>query len=244
MTFKTKLAGAVGLAGMTGVISLLLMQVQVPPEVAASLPLPVLKLLILIQPTILLTIAVLVGVNLAGNVGLTAPAMAAIASHQPVIPALKPQILPGLVGGVVGGLGLVLLSLLWRPWLPAELLAAPATPVLVRFLYGGITEEILLRWGLMTFLVWGAWVLLQRRRGKPKPLSVAIAILVSAILFGVGHLPLIIAWGLPMTVPLIAYIILANSLFGLIAGYLYWQYGLEAAMIAHILCHVVLLLSA
>lgn len=27
---------------------------------------------------------------------------------------------------------------------------------IARFLYGGLTEEILLRWGVMTFLVWAA----------------------------------------------------------------------------------------
>lgn len=38
----------------------------------------------------------------------------------------------------------------------------------------------------------------------------------------------------------IAYVIVANSIFGLIAGYLYWQKGLEAAIIAHMSAHLVI----
>jgi hypothetical protein len=41
--------------------------------------------------------------------------------------------------------------------------------------------------------------------------------------------------------PLVVYVISANSLFGFVAGFLYWRRGLEAAMIAHMFAHVVLL---
>jgi len=40
---------------------------------------------------------------------------------------------------------------------------------------------------------------------------------------------------------LILYVIGGNFIFGSIAGYLYWKKGLEAAMIAHMLAHVVML---
>jgi len=43
------------------------------------------------------------------------------------------------------------------------------------------------------------------------------------------------------TVAIVGYIVVANGLFGLIAGYLYWKRGLEAAIIAHMLTHVVLI---
>jgi len=42
-------------------------------------------------------------------------------------------------------------------------------------------------------------------------------------------------------VALILYVIGGNFIFGSIAGYLYWKKGLEAAMIAHMLAHVVML---
>ena len=68
-------------AGIVGVLSLLLVDL---PALIASLPLPedagempspaILKIVSLIQPAVLMTIAVLVGVALAGMVGLLAPA--------------------------------------------------------------------------------------------------------------------------------------------------------------------------
>ena len=38
--------------------------------------------------------------------------------------------------------------------------------------------------------------------------------------------------------------IVANSIFGLIAGYLYWKRGLESAMFAHMVAHVLLLTAS
>jgi membrane protease YdiL (CAAX protease family) len=46
------------------------------------------------------------------------------------------------------------------------------------------------------------------------------------------------------TAALIVFVVAANSLFGLIAGYLYWKKGLESAMIAHMLAHVVMLTAS
>jgi len=37
-----------------------------------------------------------------------------------------------------------------------------------------------------------------------------------------------------------SYIVIANSVFGLITGYLYWKKGLEAAIVAHMLAHSVI----
>ncbi len=38
---------------------------------------------------------------------------------------------------------------------------------------------------------------------------------------------------------LMIFIIIANSAFGLIAGYLYWKKGLESAIIAHMSAHLI-----
>ena len=114
-------------------------------------------------------------------------------------------------------------------------------PVVLRLLYGGITEEVLLRWGLMTLLVWAAWRLLQKREVQPRAICFISAIFISSIVFGLAHLPVASALAVDFTVPIVSYIVIANSVFGLIAGYLYWKNGLEAAIIAHVSAHVVLI---
>ena len=59
---------------------------------------------------------------------------------------------------------------------------------LCRLTHGGITEELLLRWGLMTALVWLAWRFLQNRRGAVRAVFVWIAIASSALVFGAGRI--------------------------------------------------------
>ena len=251
-TTKTKLFVILWVAGMAGVLTLLLIDVaaivaNLPATSGTELPFHpfVIKLLGTIQPTILLTVAILIGLQLAPLVGLSAPAAEALAKGNSFLSALKPQVVPGLIGGVIAGVALLSSWVLFKSILPpvfvtrAEKLNA-SMPFLTRLLYGGVTEEILLRWGLLTLLVWALWRLFQRGRGTPRPIYFAGAIVISSVVFGIGHLPIVAALQVDFTLPIVAFIVLANSLFGLIAGYLYWQKGLEAAIIAHMSTHVVI----
>ena len=70
------------------------------------------------------------------------------------------------------------------------------------------------------------------------------AIVISSLVSGVGHLPVAYVMLPEATVALKLYVIVAHSVFGLIAGYLYWKKGLESAMLAHMLTHVLLLTAS
>lgn len=252
MTFKTRLFVILWIAGFAGVLTLLLIDLSallaiLPVTAKASMPVSslLMKFLSLIQPTVLMSVAVFGGVRLASRVGLFSPAAEAAADRGNVASAFKPQIVPGLIGGMVGGIAILSTWLLWKPFLPVEFVTRAERlnkflPFLTRLLYGGIIEELLLRWGLMTLLVWLAWRLLQKGQGKPRVVFFVNAIILSSVVFGVGHLPLAVALGVDFTVAIVSYIVVANSIFGLIAGYLYWKKGLEAAIIAHMLAHVVI----
>ena len=253
MNFKTRQFLILWIAGISGVLSFLLVDISallahLPVAAEAKMPFSplMLKLISLIQPAVLLSIAVFVGVALASRVGLFSPAAEAAADKGNVASALKPQIVPGLIGGLMGGIAIPLTWLLWKPFLPPVFVSRAEQlnkilPTLTRLLYGGITEELLLRWGVMTLLVWLAWRLLQKGRGKPRVICFVSAIIISSVVFGLGHLPLASVLAVDFTVAIVSYIVVANSLFGLIAGYLYWKKGLEAAIIAHMLTHVVLI---
>lgn len=254
MNFKTRLFIILWCAGVVGVLSFLLVDLSallrvLPVPAGTEVPqiTPVLKLLSLIQPTVLVSIAVLVGIVLAPKVGLSSPAAeAAAGSGQAIGRALQPQIIPGLIGGLAGGGGIVLNWFLLKPLLPPQFVARSAElngllPLPTRLLYGGITEELLLRWGFMTLLVWAAWRLFQKGRGKPHAVYFVAAIVVSAIIFALGHLPVAFLLVPDASAALILFVISGNSIFGAIAGYLYWKKGLESAMIAHMMAHVVML---
>lgn len=255
MSAKPRLFWILWLMAFAGILSLLLLDlpaliaaIPLPPEAKpVELPPPALfKALILIQPTVLITLAVLGGVFLAGPLGLHAPAAEAWAARGDFLAALKPQLLPGVSAGLVSGVVIVACWIVAKPFLPAGFVDRAQDfnrllPHATRFLYGGFTEELLLRWGLMTVLVWVPWRVFQKRVGTPRTGWVVAAIMVSALLFGAGHLPVagLLAGG--FTLPIVLYVVAANSIFGIVAGFLYWRRGLEAAMLAHMAAHVVLL---
>jgi membrane protease YdiL (CAAX protease family) len=93
----------------------------------------------------------------------------------------------------------------------------------------------------MTTFVWILWKVIGGREKEPRSIWFVIAILASALLFGIGHLPVAYLLSGELTVPLIFYVITANSIFGIAAGFLYWKRGLESAILAHMFAHVVLL---
>src|SRR5437762_559700 len=192
MKFKTRLFLILWIAGMAGVLSILLIDLSallanLPVAAGASMPFPPLmaKLLSVLQTTVLLTIAVLVGVALAPKVGLSSPGAEAVAAGGNPFAVLKPQIVPALIGGFVAGVAIVLAWLLWKPFLPAIFVIRAerlnrSLPFPTRLLYGGITEEVLLRWGVMTFLVWLSWRLFQKGPGQPRAIWFASAIIISS----------------------------------------------------------------
>lgn len=252
MSFNSRLFFILWLAGLTGILSLLLIDFEglvtiLPIPEGTEIPeiTPTLKLLSLVQPTVILSVAVLTGVLLASKVGLSSPVAEAAASGGDKISAAKSQVIPGVVGGLAGGVGIVLIAAISKPFLPSEVLVKLGElgnffPLSLRLLYGGITEELLLRWGLMTFLVWVTLRLFQKGEGKPKPVFFVGAILISSFIFGIGHLPVAFLLFPEANSALTLFVIVGNSFFGLIAGCLYWKKGLESAMIAHALAHVVM----
>lgn len=252
MRSNTRLFLILLLSGFAGVLSFLLVDldalIAILPVQPGAEPLvvhPALKFLSLIQPTILLALAVLAGVALAKKVGLSSPVAEAAASGGDKLSALKPQIIPGIVGGLAAGVAIVLIAAAFKPYLPAEVIRivgefGKILPLPTRLLYGGITEELLLRWGFMTLLVWAAWRVFQKRQGSPKTVYFILAIIISSVGFGIGHLPIAFMLVSEPTLALILFVIVGNSAFGLVGGYLYWKKGLESAMIAHALTHIVL----
>jgi hypothetical protein len=256
MSFKARLFWILWVPGMAGVLSFLLVDLsaliaampQTSGEPVALPPPALLKLVSIIQPAALMTLTVLVCVWLANRVGLHSPAAEAFSRGEGFFSKLKPQIVPGVLAGLASGIAIVLIWVIAKPFLTPEFISRAEEfnkfiPHAVRLFYGGFTEELLLRWGVMTFLIWASWRLLVRTGNDSAPASAFFigAIVVSALLFGIGHLPVASALSGGLTIPLAIFVITGNSLFGLVAGFLYWKRGLESAIIAHMSAHLVLI---
>lgn len=201
-------------------------------------PLWVLLLVSTVQSAVFLALAVGVGAFLAPRVGLASPVIAALVTSCPLVPALRPQLAPALFGGILGG---ALLYILGRNT-PATLAMHQgqlfSLPLVARVLYGGVTEELLCRWGLMSLFLWLVWRIFRHRTGGPGRGHVVLAIVASSLLFGAGHLPAVAVLVGPLSSSIVIFIVAGNAVYGLIAGYLFWQYGLESAILAHMLTHV------
>jgi hypothetical protein len=202
---------------------------EVPVWVAASAS--------VVQGGLLLAVAVWAGSRLAPLVGFGAPAFAALAGSRPVSAGLRGRLLAGLLGGAAGALVLVAYAL-HAPEALHRLEETLSVPLAVRVLYGGITEELLMRWGLMTFLAWLLWRLAGRPNSGPGAGAIGTAVAVSAMVFGLGHLPAVVGSVGAVPLGVAAYVVAANAAFGVVAGVLFWRWGLESAMVAHVVAHL------
>lgn len=243
MTTQLKINLTLFFLGLLGIIAVAVFPIPIefPKELLERYSKTTLSLIILIQPVVLLIVAVLIGKRLAPKVGLSTPTIEGIIKGHFNQTLFKSQLITGSTLGLIAGLSLAIVTILCTPYLPQELLTiSDATNIspIVRFLYGGITEEILVRWGFMSLFVWAAWKISSKKTTIPSPTIYWVGILLAAFIFGLGHLPATYNIVDDVTLFLICYIIISNMIFGIVAGWLFWKKGLEAAIIAHMFAHV------
>ena len=228
-------AGIIAALGGLGVLSLLASTV-LPPEITAESGLsePLLRVLVLIQPMVLVIGAAILGDRLTRTTWLQAPFL----SRSGTVP-LRGAVLDALIGAVV--VGAVLTAYVWftTEVAPLTLVSGTSLSLVTAVLYGGLTEEVLMRWGLMSLIV---WLLVKARRqtsgSAPGVGIITLSIVVTAALFAVLHLPALLTLG-DATASVITAAMAANVLAGLVFGALFARRGIETAMVAHGGAHVV-----
>lgn len=226
------------LCGLPGILALTWLWL---PQLLAgqALPMPMSALLAIstLQSALLLALLVAVGHACAARTGLGTPLLDAALAGQLRSSPWRRSVLAGKLGALLGA-GILLAATALRPAALATLDSLPPLPLAARLLYGGLTEEVLLRFGVMSLLLWLPWRLLQRGQGRPAAGAVAFAITASALLFALAHLPVLASQLPALSADVVAWALIANAAFGLLAGWLYWRHGLEAAVIAHAGAHL------
>ena len=106
-------------------------------------------------------------------------------------------------------------------------------------LYGGVIEEVWMRLFLMSLLSFLAWKIFFRKRDAVPTGVLITANTIAAILFAAGHLPSTALTFGTLTPMLILRCFLMNGAFGLLFGRLYRKYGIQYAMLSHMLFHIV-----
>jgi len=242
--------GVTLLAGLPGIIALIgyIYFTTPPTAVPSGLSLPLLAVLSGINPLVLLSVACLLGAYAAPRVGLRSYLIDRMETGDKVWQQLRDEVGMAIVIGILGGVLIVVIDAVMMPFvaqdLPQSVIGATRPTVAsvlayapVRFLYGGITEELMLRFGLMSVLAFVGWRVTGQRADSPGPVIMWTAIVISAVLFGVGHLPAL-AQSVNLTPVLVVRTVFLNMVAGVLFGWLYWRRSLEAAMVAHASFHV------
>lgn len=231
--------------GLIGIVSMLTMEIPLPKELTDllenSMTHEQMKLLILINPTIMLVFSVILGSLFYKKAEFKIPLLEKLLRINDSETDWKSFLKTSLIGGGITGILLSISGLIATSFFTQEMdtLSNAVVPsVWSRLLYGGLTEEILMRFGLMTITV-------SIIRGITKKANTSIywtGIMLATLLFAIGHLPVVFSSLPEPSIGLLTYVIIGNSIGGIIFGWLYWKKGLESAFIAHMIAHVVMML--
>lgn len=230
--------------GFFGIAALLLQPVPAALLLKApalqEMPEIVVRLMMIMNPLILLTAMAALGAALAHRSGLRS----ALAGDAEARLSCRTAVVLGLaVALVVWFIDAATADLLGPAWNGAsgEAASDPAfSGLLLGALYGGLTEEVMLRWGLMSFVIWSVTRLLPSGpiiSTQATHFAAWTGIWISATVFAAGHLPFL-AQSVELTGPIVARTIGLNMFGGVVYGWLFWRRSLESSMLAHATTHV------
>jgi hypothetical protein len=229
--------------GLLGIVALLLQ--PAPPALLDAAPhlarWPELgrRAVMAVNPVILMVVSCLVGAGVAHRAGLSS-LLAGTASVHGMRRAFGFSALVGLaLGAAVLAADAAFTSWLGDAWrdLVQRHETTPWHNLVIGMLYGGISEEIIARWGLMSLLL---WLFASLPGVHSRAWAAGWAIGLSALAFGAAHLP-VLAVQIELDAAIVARTLLLNGMAGVVYGWLFWRYHLEAAMAAHAATHLGLL---
>jgi membrane protease YdiL (CAAX protease family) len=230
-------------AGLMGAVAVLPYAFTLQHDIIAKAgqPLYVIILASIAQTAVLLAIAIFFGLKLSQSL------------HLPTLTLFDPSVsakqkLPSFIlltvsAGIITAVLIALGDKLFGQYIPQLTVANGQVAIwktLLAALYGGIVEEILMRLFVMSLFAWLLGKIFRSFDVIKNNVIMWVVIVLSAILFGLGHLPITSA--LTQITPIvIARAIVLNGIGGLVFGWLYWKKGLEYAMAAHFTADIVLL---
>lgn len=235
--------GLVGIAGILPYMIDILESGILKEAPAPEFPLAIIILLAFVQNGVLLSIVILFGMLLSERVGLRMPIINAWASRQHPV-KMKSVLLPGIYWGAAAGVLVVTIeALFFIKQLPQSMLPFFDIPLWKRLLsgvlYGGFTEELFMRLFLLPLVAGLLGRLWKTPEGLPNSKAFWIAIILVAVIFGLGHLPAT-SFVTSLTPTLVIRALILNGIAGVVFGFLYWKHSLESAMVGHMGAHLIM----
>lgn len=231
-------------ASLLGIICVMPFVLTLQSDLLDQVPLSVdiIVLLSVAQSGVVFFVLVLLGLVLSKKVGLGAPILKSWIKGEKVRTQFGSILKISIGIGVVMGFLIIVGDWFFSLSVDLSSIAVVEPPIWQGFLasfYGGINEEILMRLFLVSFFVW----LFNKIRRKPSFESSSsilwISIVLSAIIFGIGHLPVTSSL-VTLTPMIVLRAVVLNGIGGIAFGWLYWKKGLESAMISHFSTDIIL----
>ncbi len=204
-------------------------------------PIQVIFIAQFIQSLILFSIVIFFGLFFAKKLNFQLPLIEKILEKKDYKSILKNILGKSVLSGIIVAIAIYVLDILFSingAIITTHENYAPIWQKLLAAVYGGVAEEILMRLFLMLFFIWISVKLF--RKTETSKLGIIISIFLSAIIFGLGHLP-ITASVTAITPIVIGRAIILNGIGGIVFGWLFWKKGLESAIIAHFTADIFLL---
>lgn len=157
----------------------------------------------------------------------------------------KKRTLIAVISSAVCGLVLSADAFTFAEWIPELAGTYDSTKTfdaptwIASILYGGVIEEVMLRLFLMSLIALIGWKLFAPKEDTAPEKVLIISNAFAAALFAAGHLPATVLIFGHLTPMLIFRCFLMNGALGIVFGRLYRKYGIQYAMLAHILTHIV-----
>jgi hypothetical protein len=207
-----------------------------------KIPFWMLVLLSVLQNTILFAVATGIGLLIAHQIGLGAPLLEAMRVGG-LSQTVMATILSALIFGIGGGSFLLLLDLLFLPHFPEKLLTTSLKTTqwenFTASFYGGINEELFTRLLGLSLIAWLLSRIWHMASGLPTASVFWIANILMAVIFALGHLPALKNLLGTITPLMFSRTIILNTPIGLLCGWIFWRYGIEAAIITHFAADIV-----
>uniref|UniRef100_UPI0026027E49 CPBP family glutamic-type intramembrane protease n=1 Tax=uncultured Legionella sp. TaxID=210934 RepID=UPI0026027E49 len=193
-----------------------------------------------VQTLIMVFVMSFAGAVLSTRTGLNAPVLEAILAGKANISSIQSILLPTFLYAF-GGLIIfclfyygVVASILDEQSFLAMKKMRSAIGLDGCVLYGGVVEEVIVRWGLLNVVVFFALMFAKQINNT----IIVLSIFVSGLLFVIGQIPAYVAAGCISSRRFLYSFVLLSLFQSLLFGFLFWQYGLVAAILGHMLFHI------
>ncbi|TGC09515.1 CPBP family glutamic-type intramembrane protease [Methanolobus halotolerans] len=196
------------------------------------------------QGTGLLIVSILTGIFLGKKIGLGTPVLESLFEGRGLPASFHSTVKLSVILGVFAGTLIFVTDRFVFSIFVEPLTVFLASPLLwQRFLYSfyaGIVEEIILRFFLVTLLIWISWKIKRTSENLPTNTGVWLSVLITSLLYSIGYISSLSASEYPdlmLTLGITVLSLITGSIF----GWLYWKKGLEASIIANLTASLTML---